>query len=189
MPLKNGYQLAQDIRAQERAGGRVPCLLLGFTANAQPEEAERCHAAGMDGCLFKPTGLDDLRSALALRAASVAAREPAPMFDLSALIALTGEDHAALNELLRPLLDSLEADHAQLSSLRHKADFSTLHDLAHRAKGGARMVKAPALIASCEALERACEEQDNAALTSAIEDVSQALGELQQALGVYCNQL
>jgi two-component system sensor histidine kinase EvgS len=188
MPFKNGYQLAQDIRAQERERGLVPSLILGFTANAQPEEAERCRTAGMDGCLFKPTGLDDLRSALASRAID-RAQPPVATVDLSTLIALTGDDRPALIELLEPLLESLEADRALLPVLYSQADFAKLHDLAHRAKGGARMVKAHRLISACEALEAACEQRDHPALGSAVEGVGDAIDALHHGLSVYCNRL
>ncbi|HCT08256.1 MAG TPA: hybrid sensor histidine kinase/response regulator, partial [Pseudomonas sp.] len=186
MPLKNGYQLAQDIRAQEREKGLSPCLLLGFTANAQPEETERCRAAGMDGCLFKPTGLDDLRAALA--ACTVAEAEPAAGFDLGALIALTGDDPAALNELLKPLLDSLGADRALLPVLQRKTDFAKLHDLAHRIKGGARMVKAQGLITCCETLEATCEQQERERLGAVVDELRVALDESHHSLSHYCNQ-
>lgn len=186
MPLKNGYQLAQDIRAQEREKGLSPCLLLGFTANAQPEETERCRAAGMDGCLFKPTGLDDLRAALA--ACTVAEAEPAAGFDLGALIALTGDDPAALNELLKPLLDSLGTDRALLPVLQRKTDFAKLHDLAHRIKGGARMVKAQGLITCCETLEATCEQQERERLGAVVDELRVALDELHHSLSHYCNQ-
>ncbi|WP_432707751.1 transporter substrate-binding domain-containing protein [Pseudomonas fluorescens] len=187
MPFKNGYQLACEIRAQERERGQAPCLLLGFTANAQPEETERCRQAGMDGCLFKPTGLDDLRSALASRSAELG---PPQMqaFDLSTLVALTGDDRPALIELLVPLLDSLETDRALLSQLSSQADFAKLHDLAHRAKGGARMVKAQGLVACCETLEAVCEQRDRLALGPAVDGVSEAIGILQQGLNAYCNR-
>ncbi|KMT53288.1 transporter substrate-binding domain-containing protein [Pseudomonas fildesensis] len=188
MPHKDGYALARDIRAHERERGLVPCLLLGFTANAQPEEVERCRQAGMDGCLFKPTGLDDLRLALASRMASFPPPQTEPTFDLGALVALTGDDHAALKELLMPLLESLETDRALLPSLQRQADFARLHDLAHRAKGGARMVKAQALITCCEALEAVCEKQDRDALDNAAEAVGEAIDDLHRCLSVYCNQ-
>ncbi|WP_411566560.1 transporter substrate-binding domain-containing protein [Pseudomonas orientalis] len=188
MPFKNGYQLARDIRVQESERGLLPCLLLGFTANAQPEEAERCRQAGMDGCLFKPTGIDDLRVALASRSTYVPSPEAAA-FDLSTLITLTGEDRQALSELLIPLLDSLAADRALLPALQRKVDFARLHDLAHRAKGGARMVKARELILRCEALEAACERQDRNALGAVIDGVEEAITALHVGLSVECNQL
>ena len=188
MPLKNGYQLAHDIRAQERERGLMPCLLLGFTANAQPEEAERCRLSGMDGCLFKPAGLDDLRSVLASRDARGILADTTATFDLSTLTALTGDDHDALKELLIPLIESLAADLALFPTLQRAFDFAKLHDLAHRAKGGARMVKAQRVITCCEVLEAVCEKQDREALGSAAGDVSEAIGDLRQALSVYCNQ-
>jgi two-component system sensor histidine kinase EvgS len=126
MPLKDGYTLARDIRAQERLHGLTPCLLLGFTANAQPQETERCRQAGMDGCLFKPTGLDDLRAALAPRTASRLADDAEPAFDVSSLIALTEGDKAALNELLLPLLSSLKEDRAVLRAQQGQVDFAAL---------------------------------------------------------------
>jgi two-component system sensor histidine kinase EvgS len=193
MPFKDGYELARDIRTLERERGLAPCLLLGFTANAQPEEAERCRQAGMDGCLFKPTGLEDLHAALMSRTATpsvapVSVDELSPDFDLRDLEKLTGGDVDAVKELLVPLLDSLEADHGQLVALQHKADFAGLHDLAHRTKGGARMVKAQALMECCEVLENVCERQARNELATAIDGMDEALAHLHHGLSVYCNQ-
>lgn len=188
MPLKNGYALARDIRAYEREHGRVPCLLLGFTANAQPEETERCREAGMDGCLFKPAGLEDLRSALAALTDQASAAGQAAVVDLGALVSLTGDDRAALLELLAPLLDSLQADRALLSRLHSELDFHALHDLAHRVKGGAHMVRAHVLIACCDTLEAACLRQERNALVAAVEAVGVAIDDVHHGLNVYCNQ-
>jgi two-component system, NarL family, sensor histidine kinase EvgS len=188
MPLKDGYALTRDIRAQERQRGLVPCLVLGFTANAQPEETARCRQAGMDGCLFKPTGLEDLRSALAPRTACVVSDEAEPAFNLSALTALTGGDKAALEELLAPLLASLKEDSAMLSTLYEQRNFPKLHDLAHRVKGGARMVKAQVLIACAETLENVCERRQLDALGAAVEAIRSAIDSLHHSLALHCNQ-
>jgi len=188
MPFKDGYALARDIRAQERQRGLAPCLILGFTANALSQEAERCRQAGMDGCLFKPTGLEDLRLALASRTAGALTDEVEVAFDLSSLIMLTQGDKDALNELLTPLLKSLEEDRALLPSLKSPADFAKLHDLAHRVKGGARMVKAQVLITCCETLESVCERHDNDASDAAVEAVASAIEQLHHSLGRYGNQ-
>ena len=188
MPLKDGYALARDIRTQERERGLPPCRLLGFTANAQPEEIERCRQAGMDGCLFKPTGLEDLRLALGPLTASGAHDQAEPLYDLTALVALVGADQAALNELLAPLLGSLEDDRALLPALLGAADFAKLHDLAHRVKGGARMVKAQVLITCCDALESVCEQRDGEALSAAVSAISVAIDGLHHGLSLHCRQ-
>ncbi len=188
MPLKDGYALAREIRAQEREQGLKACLLLGFTANAQPEETERCRQAGMDGCLFKPAGLEDLRSALASLALSPGVPGVDGVFDLAALRVVTGDDQVALKELLNALLDSLEADRVMLPLLQREVSFRGLHDLAHRVKGGARMVKAQALITCCETLESLCERQARSALGAAIEALDQAMGDLHKRLSDYGKQ-
>ncbi|MCK6188514.1 transporter substrate-binding domain-containing protein [Pseudomonas sp. EYE_354] len=188
MPLKDGYALARDIRVQERERGLKPCLLLGFTANAQAEEAERCRQAGMDGCLFKPTGLEDLRQALASHAAGGAAAMEEALVDLSLLTTLTGGDKAALDELLTPLSVSLEEDRALLPALQHQVNFAKLHDVAHRIKGGARMVKARALIECCEALEAVCERRDEAALGDTVEALGAAITQVHHTLVRYGNR-
>ncbi|MGE5505937.1 MAG: response regulator, partial [Actinomycetota bacterium] len=66
MPRMDGFQLAAAIRQAEAAAGpdnrRTP--ILAVTANALSGEAERCHAAGMDGYLAKPVELGRLKEAI-----------------------------------------------------------------------------------------------------------------------------
>ena len=142
----------------------------------------------MDGCLFKPTGLDDLRMALAALTFGAVTDHAAAVFDLSALITLTDGDKCALNELLEPLLGSLLEDRAVLARLPASVDFAKLYDLAHRVKGGARMVKAQALISCCETLEGVCERRDSDALGAALAAIGVAIERLHDALVRYCRQ-
>lgn len=65
MPIMNGYELARSIREHEQREDITPCIILGFTANAQPEEKQRCRDAGMNDCLFKPISLTTLERHLA----------------------------------------------------------------------------------------------------------------------------
>jgi len=126
---------------------------------------------------------------LASRAANPSVVEnTVPDIDLSHLLKLTGDDAEAIKELLVPLLDSLSADRALLPQLQRKVDFARLHDLAHRAKGGARMVKAQALITVCETLEGVCERKDRDALAAAVDGVCDAIDLLHHTLAAYCNQ-
>lgn len=151
MPRMNGYALARAIREHERRSGRIACRLIGLTASALPSERLRCRAAGMDDCLFKPLGLDELLRALASGAAS---HPQAPVLDLGHLERIVGKDQHALKALLADLRDSNQHDMQRLAAAGD--DPATLAELAHRIKGGARIARAGALVALCERLECHC---------------------------------
>jgi two-component system sensor histidine kinase EvgS len=57
-----------------------------------------------------------------------------------------------------------------------------LADLAHRIKGGARIIQAQRLIAACEALESACRGGDTPLLADAAADLHQAMEHLAEYL-------
>ncbi|WP_095167720.1 transporter substrate-binding domain-containing protein [Pseudomonas sp. Irchel 3H3] len=190
MPALNGYELAAAIRDEERRLGLPCCLILGFTANAQPEEKIRCLEAGMDDCLFKPIGLRDLGAALARGALNpdgplspVSVGDAAAGIDLSGLRQMSGDDPAMIDALLVQLAASNAEDMARLQELHARGDVPGLLELAHRIKGGANMVRAWQLIHGCELLESACQESaGSAALEQAVQDLGSAMQRLDQHL-------
>ncbi|MEN2397403.1 transporter substrate-binding domain-containing protein [Pseudomonas halotolerans] len=192
MPVMSGYELARAIRDEERAAGLSPGVILGFTANAQPEEKVRCVEAGMDDCLFKPISLQELNARLAsvTQDCAPAPDEAAPSsatddIDLSSLEQLSGGDTASIKKLLGELVSSNAADQAQLMRLFTRYDLPGLADLAHRVKGGALIIRAPGLIAACEALENACREADRPLLAAAVNDMHQTMEHLTERLEAY----
>jgi CheY-like chemotaxis protein len=61
MPVMDGYEASRQIRSS----GRWPQLpIVALTANAMPEERERCRAAGMNDYLAKPFRLAELMGVL-----------------------------------------------------------------------------------------------------------------------------
>ena len=189
MPTMNGYELAGAIRDEEQARGLAACLILGFTANAQREEKVRCREAGMDDCLFKPISLRDLSARLASRtpgATSIPLDEnpgqTGAEIDLSSLEQWVGADRTLINDLLRELASSNEKDLVRLLGFYSDRDHESLMELAHRIKGGARIVKAHRLIQCCERLEAALGARDAAALTHAVAALQQAMERLTRYL-------
>ena len=179
MPIMNGYDLTRAIRRHEQQTQRVPCQVLGFTANAQPEEIQRCKEAGMDDCLFKPLTLTALNEWVG----RVVPIFHTPAFSLQGLHLLTGGNPAMDRRLLSELLTSNRQDRHVLQALGETEDPQLLLDLAHKIKGAARIVRACRLIKRCEALEQACvkgvQRREIAQCCTAMD---QAMLELDQAL-------
>jgi two-component system sensor histidine kinase EvgS len=178
MPVMNGYDLVRSIRQLEQSEQRPRCTVLGYTANAQPEETQRCREAGMDDCLFKPISLTALNERLAkVRPLPTPPVEP-PMdvFDPHTIQVLTGGRADMTDRLLDQLLDSLHQDRAELDAA---SDPLQLKDIGHKIRGAANIIDATYVIEGCEALESAC---DAAAAAETLAGHQAALGGAMAAL-------
>jgi len=178
MPIMSGYELARSIRRSESEQQRPPCTVLGFTANAQPEEKQRCQDAGMDDCLFKPISL----SALSQWIKTVKSVSRPGVFSVQSLQALTGGDPSSARRLLAELLNSSRSDRQELLDVARDGNRQALTETAHKIKGVARIVQANTLIQRCEALEQVCQQAHAPGLISHIEALDQAMAELERAL-------
>ncbi len=61
MPVMDGYEATLAIRAHESAGSNGHVPIVAVTANALPEDRDKCIAAGMDDFLSKPFTIDKLQ--------------------------------------------------------------------------------------------------------------------------------
>jgi two-component system sensor histidine kinase EvgS len=191
MPVLNGYGLARKIRELETDMEAEPCVILGFTANAQPDEIENCRRAGMDDCLFKPIGLDNLRVRLDAvpKISAVNDSQEAEMdkqadgVDLKSLREMTGGNPGLIRRLLEELHSSNRIDIGQVRPLWEAGDWKQLADLAHRMKGAARLVNADTLQDLCSKLEGGCKDGlDSKELRNRALAVEQAMASLQDDL-------
>ncbi|PXX53977.1 two-component system, NarL family, sensor histidine kinase EvgS [Pseudomonas sp. LAMO17WK12:I10] len=182
MPIMNGFVLTQAIREEEAAKGKPRCLILGFTANAQSEEKNRCLEAGMDDCLFKPISLKQLERRLSIVEASITSEmspgvpESAETMDIASLAELVRGDAGILKLLLRDLAKCNQDDLVRLAALFYEEDLQALADLAHKIKGGVQIVKAHGLIAACQQLEAVCRaEKGEQALQRSVSRLTQEM--------------
>ncbi|EIK62904.1 ATP-binding protein [Pseudomonas lactis] len=189
MPVMNGYDLARAIRDEEQRMGSARCVIVGLTANAQPEEKQRCIDAGMDDCLFKPVSLRVLNSQLsgieplARTIDATAAVEGGGLdIDLTTLHQLARGDQDSVSVIISDLAKSLEDDMQLLRRYYSATDLKGLAELAHRIKGGGRIVGAQNVLISCVKLETACIEADTAELLIAVEGLHLAMSSLRLAL-------
>jgi two-component system sensor histidine kinase EvgS len=189
MPVMNGYEMARQMRAEELRSGADACSILGFTANAVADELARCQAAGMDDCLFKPASLAQLGQRLgslqALPLSQAAPAEAPGVMDAGGLEELSGGQRDQVRALLAKLADSNREDLQRLDRLFAAHDHLGLVELAHRVKGGARMVRAGPLVKACEGLETAS-ALTQAQLQSRVEQLRTAMGQFAEALDAYC---
>ncbi|MGY4819418.1 transporter substrate-binding domain-containing protein [Pseudomonas chlororaphis subsp. piscium] len=189
MPLMSGYDLARAVRDEEHNLNLSPCLILGFTANAQAEEKQRCVDAGMDECLFKPISLKDLSVHLNQVKTGPAPRLEPPQvmassenIDLTSLEQLTRGDQNTIRNLLGDLASSNEEDMHRLTRFFFNHDLPGLSDLAHRVKGGARIIRAQHLIQCCEQVEDACSGLDSVRLLHSVEALQLAMEQMASQL-------
>ena len=182
MPVMNGYDLTRAIREHEQASHLRPCTVLGFTANAQPEERQRCLDAGMDDCLFKPISL----TLLSQRLTTLESLHTGPqVFNVECLYSLSGRNNARTKLLLEELLRSNQQDLKALLELPADGGVQGFIDIAHRIKGAARIVGAHSLIEHCETLEQA----NLSNLVVARNEVQAAMKTLEQALAQQLEEL
>ncbi|WP_459199843.1 response regulator, partial [Pseudomonas tremae] len=155
MPIMSGYDMASAIRTLEGASARPRCPLWGFTANAQQDEIDRCLAAGMDDCLFKPISLSTLSERLGT--ISPLGRTAALPFSLDSVSNLTGNRPQMVERLIAQLLQSNHEDRLSLARLVLEDNRGKTVELAHRIKGAARIISASRVVEACDELEKACE--------------------------------
>ncbi len=197
MPVLSGYSLARRIREIERENGLARMPILGFTANAQPDEISRCKEAGMDDCLFKPISLEHLRVHLEhiQRTSEVVPSAPVEALpeddlDFHSLAEMTGDNSDLIRSLIVELISSNEADAGLLEPLLQTQDWKRLGELAHRIKGAARLVGAGLLRDSCAELEKACvDHAEFAEIRRCVQQLQRALEALQGRLNGYLQQL
>jgi PAS domain S-box-containing protein len=154
MPRLDGFAATRLIRRAEPPGVRVPIIAL--TASATAGEQERCLAAGMDGFLAKPVGLEALgrvlREQLGGRDAGGSAtttpppaadRQPAPVdvvLDIDRLEELAEMGVEAL-PLIQRAIDNFVDESTGTLDVLHRAlardDAQVVRATAHRLKGSA----------------------------------------------------
>ncbi|MBK5408899.1 transporter substrate-binding domain-containing protein [Pseudomonas sp. TH34] len=167
MPVMTGSELTQAIRQEEKQKGVAPCMILGLTADAQPEDIDGYIALGMSDCLLKPVDLDVLEQRM-LSFETRRSLKPEPgavdpdrsseryRVGINALTQLAGGNAAMVQSLIRELLESIRQDLQKLRLHAQLQDTSALGELAHRIRGAARVLKDEQLIVYCRELEDAC---------------------------------
>ncbi|MFJ4115334.1 ATP-binding protein [Pseudomonas psychrophila] len=200
MPVMNGVDFTRAIREIEQQEGLEATVIIGLTADAQPEEIELCIQAGMDECLIKPLGLDELDTHLLCL-------QPGPEFDsneldlspieqfmnhpeilklvdLGPLELLISSEPLKFRQILDELINNNRKDCNALIDALREGNSEKINQLAHRIKGAAKVVKGEQLVESCRQLESTCLDPEISLerLEHAVRQVEAAIAALENAL-------
>jgi two-component system sensor histidine kinase EvgS len=187
MPVMDGLVLTRLLRKEQIRS----ITILGLTANAQPEERERCLAAGMDDCLFKPLRLAQLETLLHKIPRPPHPNEPQKnllenLIDLATLRQLAQNDAKLLQGLLRTTRDENVRDMQQARLLIEEPDKTALTRCLHRLAGATQIIGAVEAEKHCRELEKYCEgEPDPEILRKGLEQALAAVTQLNSAIGTF----
>jgi len=172
MPAMDGLALTQRIRADEQPDERMP--IVGLSANAIPEDIDRCLQSGMDDYLTKPVQLRQLSHVLqrwaglgavaisqrdAGRKAGVADKRVVPGdddladIDFDVLPDMFDGDQQLAAEFRARFIPLARADMDLIEACLRDGEWSQVRDLAHRLKSSCRLVGARRMAALCDAIE------------------------------------
>ncbi|POA89893.1 hybrid sensor histidine kinase/response regulator [Pseudomonas protegens] len=195
MPIMGGIELTRAIRRAELESAQEPTVIIGLTADAQPEELELCILAGMNDCLIKPIGIDDLDARLLEHYLADDVDQPATeqlisipdsfkLVDLAPLELLISNEPIKFQQILDELIKSNRKDCQMMQVLLQNGEIDSLVELAHRIKGAARVVKGEQLVECCRRLETACQNSkiDSGQLQQLVGQVEVAIAALEHAL-------
>lgn len=147
MPIMNGLEAAQQIRAQERGGQRVPIIAL--TAHALSSEREFWLRNGIDDYLSKPLDESQLNHILQQWTRFISA--PLATIDWSEAERLAGGRRDLAEKLIATLADDIPLAREQLLKARQMQDADAWRRAVHRLLGACRYTGVPALRTHLEA--------------------------------------
>jgi len=147
MPDLDGYATTAEIRRRE--GNRRHTWIIAMTANALPEDREKCLSAGMDDYLAKPVQAPALVRALEKCISHAGPETPAT--NLQVLVDLGVSD--ILPELIKTFLETALQTIARADAALHNSHAAQLAEAAHALKGSCGNLGALRLGELCQQLE------------------------------------
>jgi CheY-like chemotaxis protein len=172
MPVMDGFEATNEIRAFELSQGLRPMPIVAMTAYALQGDKDRCLAAGMDEYITKPIREDDLRAVIDRLIFGKAEQDqgsgrsipelPEPespqqlqVFDRDGLLARLGGNQELLPKMVGLFISSADEHMKQLRQAAAEADVDQIRAKAHAIKGSAGNVGACTLSDAAAALETA----------------------------------
>ena len=190
MPEMDGIEATQALRAAMGSDGP---RVVGLTASAQPEERDRCMAAGMSGFLTKPVRIRVLADTLGAMGGAAPSANPEstlPPEDVVLDPVVIEELQSIMNSDGTPLLASLTArfgEHAEKTVREMRAalpggELGSIARLAHALRGEASTLGAKAASRAAGRLEDVALGKTQGDVEALLDELSRQIAEATTAL-------
>jgi len=198
MPVMNGYEATQRIRALEQAsGGLVPVHIpiVAMTAHAMRGTRETCLRHGMDAYLAKPIDTEALwreldrlaRASAAAPAQKTAAPPSGKVADFAAARQTMDDDHDLFEEIVKLFQRDAPVQMQHIRQGLVQGDSAAVRHAAHTIKGMVGIFAAERTVQAAARLEQLVVLGDltPAEVGAATVELEAAMAELQSAVQVY----
>lgn len=181
LPGMSGMELTQKIRAWEQLTNRAPTPIVGLTAHAGKNEAEKCQQSGMNKVLIKPASIimimnlvdeyithkqampsstqsvDDtlsLGADLPSTEKELFELDKFPILDVENGIRVLGSETVLIEMLNIMLKECIDLEKLSTQQTHKPNDWIAIEALAHKMKGGAAYCGTIKMQMACQYLER-----------------------------------
>ncbi len=184
MPRRDGYNLAEAIRLEEKIAGRKPAPIVALSANVATDEIERCRSAGIDDFIAKPAPLvllaNTLQRYLPLQ------RLTTPSSATRSTAASMPATEAAFDRgLIEDFLHTTHEDVVALRAALVRNDAAAVAREAHRIKGASALVGATALAAAAARIEGAAQAGNVAPAQAHLQELEAEVARFAAASGMH----
>lgn len=180
MPNMDGITLTRRVREVNQ---RI--IIWGLTANAQTDEKERCLAAGMNLCLFKPVDLQQLKAALRSVNMPADRRLLEEFVDMPTLEAHTLGDKKLMCQMLEQSQIENDKDLAAAMQAFAREDWTVVQHHLHRINGTMQLLGATKLQLLAEYLENALADGQYDGMKAGTERLKQQIMAFSAAIKAY----
>lgn len=182
MPEMNGYEAAKLIRKREALTGRNTPII-AITAAVQ-EDREKYLEAGIDDCIAKPAGSDQIYSVIARVLKN---KNNSSMVCLKSLIDRFEGDHELLNDIIDEVVSSeYEKEFfGGLEAYIRDKDFEKLNRHIHKFKGSISHFQADSINKALSDMKECCKNHDLSQIEKQLEKLKLEYTRLRECLMIY----
>lgn len=160
LPDIDGYEITKRIRESE-LDKEKPVPIIALTADADPEDQEKCLQAGMNLVLLKPLDKEKAKKILdsfipaRYDFQKISDESEEKVFDLEFAKNNIGGEESVVRAMLALFADSFPEELTALEDAYKNEDWFKIYDLAHKLKGGSSYCGTMRLKTDCDNLGNA----------------------------------